>query len=213
MYAAKETGRTLIYIPIVHTRVDMGRLEHLVRQETVRRIGERQWRQNVELADGMWQEIENAVEGWSLPYERTRVYQDGLPVCGKETEIVEKLADAGSRNHRMLMRLKDKGATLMGTESPDLLIEEYKSMKQFLAVKDSDTTAEERVRQEAISSSLLEKRDRFIADRINHTLQGGETGVLFLGMLHSLEEWIDDDVEVVYPLTRPIRQKGKRYGG
>jgi DNA-binding response OmpR family regulator len=40
-----------------------------------------------------------------------------LPVCGRDLEIVAELAKAGSRNHPLLLRLKGRGALLMGTES------------------------------------------------------------------------------------------------
>ena len=54
-----------------------------------------------------------------------RVYQDGLAVCGHEQKIVSELAGAGNRNHALLLKLQAQGATLMGTESPELLVEEY----------------------------------------------------------------------------------------
>jgi len=41
-----------------------------------------------------------------------------------------------------------------------------------------------------------------MAQHINETLKNGETGILFLGMLHSLERYLHPDVKVVYPLHR-----------
>ena len=41
-----------------------------------------------------------------------------------------------------------------------------------------------------------------MAQRINETLKSGETGILFLGMLHSLEGYLHPDVKVIYPLRR-----------
>jgi hypothetical protein len=54
-----------------------------------------------------------------------------------------------------------------------------------------------------LSEALLQRRDQFIAQRINDTLKDGETGILFLGMLHSLERDLQPDVKVIYPLQRP----------
>jgi hypothetical protein len=48
-----------------------------------------------------------------------------------------------------------------------------------------------------LSEELLKKRDRFIARRINSTLRPGETGILFLGMLHSLAALLDEDIRVI----------------
>jgi hypothetical protein len=56
-----------------------------------------------------------------------------------------------------------------------------------------------------MSDSLLKRRDQFIADRINDTLCPGETGILFLGMLHSLRHLLDEQIKVVYPVNGQFR--------
>jgi len=95
-----ESGeRTLVYFPIVHTQADMGALGESIQRLKVKRLGWRGWARNVTLVDKLWARIEQAVERLALPYERVRVYQDGLPVCGREVEIVTELAKARSRNH------------------------------------------------------------------------------------------------------------------
>ncbi len=91
----------------------------------------------------------------------------------------------------------------MGTESSELLVEEYELVKQTLARGDTLKAAGVAARKKALSDSLLLMRDRYIADRINGTLRAGETGILFLGMLHSLGNWLDKDIRVIYPITRP----------
>jgi hypothetical protein len=53
-----------------------------------------------EVADPLWTRIEQTLEGLAPPWERVRVYQDGLPVCGRELAIVSERAEAGSRNDR-----------------------------------------------------------------------------------------------------------------
>ncbi len=55
-----------------------------------------------------------------------------------------------------------------------------------------------------MSDILLQRRDQFIGQRINDTLKSGETGILFLGMLHSLERYLKQDVKVIYPLQRRL---------
>jgi hypothetical protein len=49
---------------------------------------------------------------------------------------------------------------------------------------------------------LLKKRDQFIAQRINSTLGPGETGIIFIGMLHDLHGLIDQDIQILDPLKK-----------
>jgi len=191
--------RKLIYIPIIHTLADMGALGESIRQATLRKLGEKGLKHKVNVINKMWTEIERAIEDLSLSYEKVRLYQDGLPVCGREVEIVTDLAKAGSRNHQLLLRLKERGATVVGTESSEFLIEEYQLIKQLLIEVEPFEMACFEARQKALSKSLLKKRDLYIAERINTTLCTGETGILFLGMLHSLENLLDKDIQVIYP--------------
>ena len=199
--------RALIYIPIIHTQADMGKLAPSVRRVTVQKLGRRAWKRNVDVIEQMWTEICRTVEGWDLPWENVRLYQDGLPRCGREAEIVTDLAGAGSPNHWLLLSLIKKGATLMGTESPDLLLEEYRLVQQILAAKDPGEAARIEARHEARSRSLLARRDQYIARRINESLRAGETGLLFLGMLHSLDSRLAKDIRVTYPIRRPPRPR------
>jgi hypothetical protein len=50
---------------------------------------------------------------------------------------------------------------------------------------------------------LLKRRDEYIARRINETLRAGETGLIFLGMLHSLGSWLDKEIRLVYLIHQP----------
>jgi hypothetical protein len=151
----------------------------------------------------MWERIESVTVGLSFSPGTVRIYQDGLPVCGHERQIVADLAGTGNRNHCLLLDLEARGAILMGTESPELLVEEY----QLAAAFASGTALRTADRQQKLRHSLLEKRDRFIARRINATLSTGESGVLFLGLLHDVTAFLDPAIEVSYPLGRPgVRQ-------
>src|SRR5690242_7859179 len=116
-------GRTLVYIPIIHTQADMGDLGASVSRIKRSTFGQRRLKHSAELVDNMWQEIERMVDRLPVTAGTTRVYQDGLPVCAHEARIVSELAQAGSRNHKLLLRLESRGAVLMGTESAELLVE------------------------------------------------------------------------------------------
>jgi hypothetical protein len=93
----------------------------------------------------------------------------------------------------------------MGTESPDLLLEEYHAARDEFAV---GGTARMGIRQQRVRDTLLERRDHYIADRINSTLAAGETGVLFIGMLHAVTNHLNPDIKVIYPLRRPPLRQG-----
>jgi hypothetical protein len=189
--------RKLAYIPIIHTVADMGTLGASIRRMKLSALGRQGLTRNAAMVEKMWEEIESVVANLPVSPGTVRVYQDGLPVCGREQEIVSELAGAGNRNHRLLLKLQARGATLMGTESPELLVEEYQLATAAFA---SGATVRMEIRQKQLRDMLLERRDRYIADRINGTLDAGESGILFMGMLHDVTRYLDSDIDVVYPL-------------
>ena len=206
---AKATSRSLIHIPIIHTQEDMGALGQAVQEITIQKLGQEGWERNVILIKKIWDSIEQAIESWSLPYPKVRLYQDGLPICGREQEIVTELAKIGSRNHQLLLRLHGKGAAIMGTESADLLMKEYKLIKQVLQIPNPEVAARLEARQKSASDALLKQRDQFIAERINSTLCSGETGLLFLGMLHSVAPFLAADIDVTRTSHLPSQSENK----
>lgn len=201
---AGDGQRVVISIPIIHSLADMGELAPSVRRVTVQKLGRHAWSRNVNVVDRMWNELRRTVEGWDLPWDKVRLYQDGLPQCGRETDIVTTLAGAGSPNHQLLLSLMSRGATLVGTESPDLLVKEYRLVREQLAANESGATKAE---HDARSRALLAQRDRYIARQINESLLLGETGLLFVGMLHSVEPYLAKDIEVRHPIRWPSRPR------
>ncbi|MBZ5520655.1 MAG: hypothetical protein LAP21_00210 [Acidobacteriia bacterium] len=195
-------GRVLIHFSIIHMQADLGEAGRTVQQITIRKLGLAGWQQNLRKIDRLWNMIEQDVAGLKVEWKKVRLYQDGLPVCGHELQIVNDLAAEGSRNYALLQRLAGKGATIMGTESPDLLVKEYQLSRELLSSGDPKELAKLESHQQALRDSLLEQRDRFIAERINHTLQRGEMGLLFLGMLHSVRDFLEPDIRVHCPVYR-----------
>ena len=187
-------SRRLIWIPIIHTQEDLGTLREAVRRLHERRAGRSQWRRTQKAIEAMWTKIEREIDGLDLDYTRVRLYQDGLACCGREEEIVRDLAGAGSRNHRLLLKLMARGARIMGTESPELLLEEYELSRQ--AIVSAGATSGMTPEQREAGERILKKRDAYIAGRIAETLLPGETGVAFLGLLHSLAGRLPHDIEV-----------------
>ena len=193
----------MICIPIVHTAADMGGLARSARRLAVRKLGRQAWERNVDVIDQMWADIRRTVEAWEMPWEKVRLYQDSLPLCGREEEIARDLAKAGSPNHQLLLSLMSKGAMLMGTESGELIFEEYRLTQEILAAKDPEEAARIEAQHSSRRRSLLVRRDRFIARRINETLRAGEIGLLFLGLLHSIEPGLAKGIRVTYPIYKP----------
>jgi hypothetical protein len=190
----------------------MGALGDAVQRVTVQQLGVKAWRHKMRAIDELWAEIEHVVTTMRLPYDRVRLYQDGLPVCGREEEIVRELAAKGSRNHCLLLRLMEKGATIMGTESPEMLLEEFERVKLSVGGQSLSRMKNRQSDARDLDDTLLGRRNRFIAHRINTTLQPGETGILFLGMLHTLEHLLDQDIRVICPISHPDRSGGKSNG-
>jgi hypothetical protein len=186
--------RSLILIPIIHTERDMGSLLEQVKNAYVIRYGMQKWDEHLQSIDRVWVAIRQQVAALQLPYPLVRVYQDGLPVCAKEAEIVREVAQSGSPNHQLILELLARGAQLMGTEDPQLLLQEYQLVTRGLGA--AANSQEPQPQLEAESARLLTARDRFIAARINETLKAGETGLLFLGMAHAVEGYLAADLLV-----------------
>jgi hypothetical protein len=206
MESKTPARRILIHIPIFHTSADLGALGIRIRQQLIKTFGERWWQGNLGSVERVWDEIEAALNELDLPYPRLRIYQDGLPVCGRELDIITELAAAGSRNHRLLLELRRRGGEIVGTESGELLTEEYSRIKGLLET--SASPSERRPDVKASGARLIEKRDRFIASRIDSTLHEDEIGMLFLGMLHSIAPLLAKDIKFLnlLPFDRNARQ-------
>ncbi len=186
-----EKPRQLVHVPIVHSQADMGSSSDALRQAYIDEKGAEAWEQSRRAIAGFWRALESRIGSLDLDYSRVRLYQDGLPVCGYERNIVEDLAESGGVNYRILLRLIARGAVLEGTEDPDLLLKEYQLLKAGMV----GATAGRHASVQG-AEKLLEARDRFIARRIDQTLQAGETGMLFLGALHRATEMLPQTIGV-----------------
>jgi len=112
--------RALIYFPIIHSHKDLG---ILTKAASDLRTDEQE-KKYLDATVHFWEMTITTIEGLGLNYQHLKLYQDGLPVCGKEKEIVDDVAEsAGSQNFRLLQKLYRKGAVLIGTESPELLLQ------------------------------------------------------------------------------------------
>ena len=188
--------RYLSLIPIIHSPEDLGGLRESIQEAYVKRQGQEGWEAYLASVDTLWEKIRLMVDEMGPDWSRVRVYQDGLPVCDHEEAIVRELAKKGSPNHQLLADLIDRGAKLTGTESPALLIKEYEFNRRVLAQRGASPTATASPQSHEQARRLLEERDKFIANRIAQTLGPNEDGLIFLGMLHSLERELPRDIQL-----------------
>lgn len=203
--------RRLIYVPIIHTMADMGSKAEALRQESLKRFGVERWEQSRRLIEEAWEGIRARLLPLKLPWERVRIYQDGLPVSGMELEIAREVAALGSKNYQLVMELVGRGARLMGTESPELLIREHTHIKRITEAETDAEREEAKRRYAAESAGILKARDAFIVRRITETLEEEEIGVLFLGMMHEVDRLLPEEIQVEFLIDRlPLREAKDR---
>ncbi len=179
--------RKLFYIPVVHTPEALGSHLAEVKKEYIAKYGLPKWREHVEAVDDFWRKLRETLLSLSVDHTKMKLYQDGLPVFGRELELVEKLAENGNRNYQILSELVKKGATVVGSEDPKLLIEERDELIKNGANGSYD--------------GLMERRDEYIAQRIVSTLKDGEIGLLFIGALHRVMDRLPKDIQVQKSLS------------
>ncbi len=175
--------RRLMILPIVHSRSDLGSLQSAVNDTKVAALGINSAASISQGINEFWDAVRVAITQMELDHSQVVIYQDGLPVVANvaleiEKRIVDDLARAGSPNHLLVQWLMQHGAVLVGTESPELLVQEYNAVRRNLAEgfrsgrhmppASNDSTAT--TAGHAESRSLLAQRDRFIAQRIDSTL-------------------------------------------
>ena len=176
-------GRRLLIVPIVHTEGELGSEGGAHRAGVIARHGDRFWAEREALIERYWRAVREALLGLPIAFDRVKIYQDSLPDGPGAERLVEDMASNGSPNHRLLQLLRGRGATIVGTESLVLLLEEYQAVK------------ERRASPELMSASLA-ARDRHIAGRIAETLGQDEVGILFIGAAHDVARFCDPTIAV-----------------
>jgi hypothetical protein len=194
--------RKLIYIPIIHTEEDMGSMSGGMKQIYIRQYGTAKWKKHVKTVNEVWAGIKQKISNLELDYGRVKIYQDGLPLCGMETAIMEDVASRGSHNYIIIKELVKHGAVLIGTEDPKLLIEEYNFYKKIMEMPHIELRNEAMQKAKKRRDELLVERDKFIAGRIKDTIGANETGILFLGLEHEANKYIPADIKVEYLIYR-----------
>lgn len=198
-------GRTLVYVPVIHTAPELGSLSEKIQETSHRFLGEERWKKHKEVVSQFWSRIEKFlkrkdVTGW-------KIFQDGLAAEGDlGKRIVKDAAGKGSRNHKLILELMDRGASLVKTEDPALLKEEYRLIKDLSSGKFFLSRILAYLEYKFRKGKFLQKRDQFIAQRINESLKEGEVGLCFLGGYHDIEPYLEEDVNLT-KLKDPAKVK------
>ncbi|MFA4889623.1 MAG: hypothetical protein WC628_08650 [Candidatus Omnitrophota bacterium] len=187
--------RTLIYVSVIHTSADLGSLAEDVTKRGVADLGMEVWRKHQKTVDGFWYALSlyfNYVDERGL-----KVYQDGM-VAEAElgAKIVEEGLRSGSKNYELVDRLLKQGAILVKTEDFNLVKEERDRIITIIQAKSTIQKIAAFIKYKFIKNRLLRKRDKFIAQRINDTLDDGERGVLFIGAVHNVKKWLAKDIQI-----------------
>lgn len=191
----------------------MGSVAEPLKKEYIQRYGLNRWNEHIDTIHSMWQGIRQKIFALKLDYKNTKVYQDGLPVCDKELAIASDLAQAGNENYKIILELIQRGAKLIGTEDPHLLLEEYHYIKDVAQIDNLEEKEKAIKEYEKKARDILERRDRYMADRITKTLKDGETGILFIGMRHQVDEKLPQDIRVSYLIYRlPFKESCRIQG-
>lgn len=187
--------RTLIYVPVIHTSPDLGSMAKEVAKRGVTGLGEELWEKHRKTVEGFWDVISDYFD--SMDVNGVKIYQDGM--VGEEDvgrKIVEDTAKVGSKNYQLVLRLLERGAILMKTEDLKLVKKEYDRLRAITQAKSITHKIIAFIKYRLVKTVLLNKRDAFIARRIDETLGPNKKGVLFVGAFHKIKKRLPKNIQV-----------------
>lgn len=218
----QPTGsRRLIYIPVLHS-------PEIVRWSQLG-IAEDMAMKVEQLGFGsIWKDIQYHLG--KLNAEKIRVYQDswtrGTLLLNEEVrEGLENVALEISREEgtgvpseiSVLFDLSAKNSVILERTEDEQLIQDtsdaFREIDKIASEPGLEEMSEEQFGQlvRRVSGAreeilrLREPRDIFIARRIDETLQAGEVGILFMGVLHDVASKLPPDIQGE-PLTENLRE-------
>ncbi len=187
--------RTLIYVPIIHTSADLGSLAADVARRGIAGLGEEAWAEHGKTVDGFWNAVSRYFD--SIEVSGMKIYQDGMVAEGEVGgKIVAEGVKMGSKNYRLVERLIKRGAVMVKTEDFMLVKEERDRILELTRAGNVAAKLRGFLRYRLSKRRLLDRRDRFIAGRIDETLGKDETGIIFLGAYHDIIRRLPADIKI-----------------
>ena len=107
--------RELIYVPVIHVESDMGGVGTTIDKRSAEVCGRERWEKHKQVVIKFWDGIEEYFK--KLDAGNLRIYQDGLMAEGDlGLKVIREGAGQGSRNHRIVLDLIERGAVIRKTE-------------------------------------------------------------------------------------------------
>jgi hypothetical protein len=187
--------RTLIYVPIIHTSADLGSIAEHITQRGITDLGQELWEKHRRTVEGFWNVVSDYFD--SVEVNGVKIYQDGM-VADDEVgrKIVEDTAKAGSKNYQLILKLLKRGAVLVKTEDFKLVKKEYDKLRAITQAKSITQKIIAFIKYKLAKAILLNKRDVFIAERIDQTLKTGEKAILFIGAFHNIKKRLSQSIQI-----------------
>jgi hypothetical protein len=187
--------RTLIYVPIIHSSADLGSIAEHVAKKGIADLGQELWEKHRRTVEGFWNVISDYFD--SMDVNGVKIYQDGMVADGEVGhKIAEDTAKAGSKNYQLILRLLQKGAVLMKTEDFKLVRKEYDKLHAITEAKSIARKILAFLRYKLTKTTLLNRRDAFITERIDQTLKSGEEAILFIGAFHDVKKRLSKSIQL-----------------
>jgi len=187
--------RTLIYIPVIHTSADLGSIAKEVAKRGIRDLGQELWEKHRRTVEGFWDVVSDYFD--SIDVKDMKIYQDGMVAedeVGKK--IAEDTAKAGSKNYQLILKLLDRGAVLVKTEDFKLVKKEYDRLLAITQAKSITKKIIAFIKYKLVKVILLNRRDNFIANRIEQTLKADEKAILFIGAFHNIKKRLPKNIQI-----------------
>ena len=187
--------RTLIYVPVIHTSADLGSIAKEVAKRGIRDLGQELWEKHRKTVEGFWDVVSDYFD--SIDVKDMKIYQDGMVAedeVGKK--IAEDTAKAGSKNYQLILKLLDRGAVLVKTEDFKLVKKEYDRLLAITQAKSITKKIIAFIKYKLVKVILLNRRDNFIANRIEQTLKAEEKAILFIGAFHNIKKRLPKDIRI-----------------
>jgi hypothetical protein len=187
--------RKLIYVPVIHSSADLGSIAKEITKRGVKGLGEELWEKHTQTVEGFWNVISEYFD--SKDVTGVRIYQDGM-IAEDEVavQIARDTAKAGSKNYQLILRLQERGAILMKTEDFGLVKKEYDKLRAITEAKSIRKKIIAFIKYKLAKTLLLNKRDAFIAQRIDQTLKEDEKAILFIGAFHDIKKRLLKNIEI-----------------
>ena len=201
--------RQLILVPIIHMSADLGTIAQDVNKKGIAGFGEEFWKGHKETVSGFWDSIAQYFTG--LEVKGYKIYQDGMVGEGEVGEkIVEEAAKSGSKNHEIVSSLLKRGAVLVKTEDFVLVKEEHDRLLAITKARSTIKKLNAFARYKLMKNRLLNKRDDYIAKRIDETLRDEERGIIFIGAFHNIKKRLPESIQILeIKETEKIREYQK----